>query len=238
MMAKIEKTNLPDIVVKEIQNKIMSGEWQSGFKLPSESSLGEMFGVNRLTVRLAINKLATLGVLETVNGLGTFVKDFDLDSYFRQAGVFFLTDENIDDFREFRNLIELYCASKFIENYSQKNVDNLKEILHRYADFCKEADEDELDEFVRRTKEFEWEFHSTIVNCGNNSVISGVYAMTKYYFEGFLDSIVRRRISKRGFESFIEKSLARHSRLLKMLEDKDSDEFNITFIAMTNYWED
>lgn len=49
---------------------------------PSESDLADLFGVNRLTVRLALQKLNTLGILDTRVGDGTYVCAFVLKNTF------------------------------------------------------------------------------------------------------------------------------------------------------------
>lgn len=52
---------------------IDDGTYQPGDRLPSESRLAEDLGVNRLTVRRAIEELARAGVVESRQGSGTFV---------------------------------------------------------------------------------------------------------------------------------------------------------------------
>lgn len=48
-------------------------ELTAGAKVPSESALSDRFEVNRLTVRKALEELAQLGVIRTVQGKGSFV---------------------------------------------------------------------------------------------------------------------------------------------------------------------
>ena len=52
---------------------IADGTYQPGDRLPSESRLAEDLGVNRLTVRRAIEELARAGIVESRQGSGTFV---------------------------------------------------------------------------------------------------------------------------------------------------------------------
>lgn len=55
--------------------RIVSGRWQPGDRLPSEGDLGVEFGVNRLTVRQAVKELVRCGRLRVRHGVGTFVAD-------------------------------------------------------------------------------------------------------------------------------------------------------------------
>jgi GntR family transcriptional regulator of arabinose operon len=47
-----------------------------GDKIPSETQLSQMFGVSRLTVRKAIQKLVNQDILVSVQGLGTFITEY------------------------------------------------------------------------------------------------------------------------------------------------------------------
>jgi len=52
---------------------IADGTYQPGHKLPSEARLADDLGVNRLTVRRAIEELARAGIVESRQGSGTYV---------------------------------------------------------------------------------------------------------------------------------------------------------------------
>lgn len=54
---KIKKVSASEQVCEAIQDQISAGVWKVGDKLPSESDLAAKFGVNRLTVRMALQKL-------------------------------------------------------------------------------------------------------------------------------------------------------------------------------------
>jgi len=62
---KIKRTSLPDEVCSRIKENIKNNQWKVYDKIPSEGELAEMFGVNRLTIRMALQKLNTLGIVET-----------------------------------------------------------------------------------------------------------------------------------------------------------------------------
>ncbi|MCT2534740.1 GntR family transcriptional regulator [Aquibacillus koreensis] len=56
-----------------IIDKIEGGEWQYGDLIPTEIQLGTMFDLSRTTVRQALTELVTEGVLERIQGKGTYV---------------------------------------------------------------------------------------------------------------------------------------------------------------------
>jgi DNA-binding GntR family transcriptional regulator len=53
--------------------KIDSGEWATGHQLPTEFELSSEFRVSRATVRQAMQLLAKQGLIERMQGRGTFV---------------------------------------------------------------------------------------------------------------------------------------------------------------------
>jgi GntR family transcriptional regulator len=60
-------------VRQAIAASIADGTYAAGDKLPSESRLADDLGVNRLTVRRAIEELARAGAVESRQGSGTYV---------------------------------------------------------------------------------------------------------------------------------------------------------------------
>ena len=62
-----------------ILEKVKSGEYQPGFKIPTERELSTQLGISRNTVSAAYKELLLEGVLEARQGRGTFVKSVSDD---------------------------------------------------------------------------------------------------------------------------------------------------------------
>lgn len=58
----------------KLREKIESGEWKEGYKIPTEKEICEMFNVSRITVRKAIEDLQEENYLVKKQGKGTFIK--------------------------------------------------------------------------------------------------------------------------------------------------------------------
>ncbi|CAI9119241.1 histidine utilization repressor [Brytella acorum] len=58
-----------------ITERIETGEWGVGHRLPSESELVEILGVSRMTVHRALRELTVDGVVTRAQGVGTFVAE-------------------------------------------------------------------------------------------------------------------------------------------------------------------
>ena len=62
-------------VRQEIIRRVNAGEYAAGQVLPSAAALAEEFGVRAITVKRALRDLQPAGVLRSVPGLGTFVRE-------------------------------------------------------------------------------------------------------------------------------------------------------------------
>ena len=62
-------------VADDLRRRIESGEFPPGSPLPSLTSLQDEYGVSRTTARKAVGNLAEDGLVESVRGWGTFVKE-------------------------------------------------------------------------------------------------------------------------------------------------------------------
>lgn len=60
-------------VERQLRSEILAGAWPAGERIPAEQALARRFGVAYMTVRQAVASLVTEGLLQRVNGKGTFV---------------------------------------------------------------------------------------------------------------------------------------------------------------------
>ena len=62
-------------IKKTIQQRIDSGDWSAGQKLPSENELVAALDVSRMTINRALRELTQEGLIQRVHGLGSFVAE-------------------------------------------------------------------------------------------------------------------------------------------------------------------
>jgi len=67
------KPKLADLVIGTVRQRIQTGEYRGGSKLPTESQMTTIFGVSRTVVREAIAALAADGLVQSRQGAGVFV---------------------------------------------------------------------------------------------------------------------------------------------------------------------
>lgn len=61
-------------LIVKIRDKIRSGEYKPGDKIPTEKDLSDIYEVSRITVRRTIEELCNQGYLSKCQGKGTFVE--------------------------------------------------------------------------------------------------------------------------------------------------------------------
>ncbi|GIT81211.1 GntR family transcriptional regulator [Leifsonia sp. LS1] len=90
---------LADQAADALLERIRSGEWTLGEKLPGETTLAPQLGVGRSTVREAIRQLAGRGVLQSRQGAGVFVTALDApeewDAVLRRADILSVIEARI-----------------------------------------------------------------------------------------------------------------------------------------------
>lgn len=68
--------NLTDKFVKEIERRILTGQWETGMKLPSSRALAEEFFVSRSVISVGIAQLCRNGYLQTAPRGQVYVADW------------------------------------------------------------------------------------------------------------------------------------------------------------------
>jgi GntR family transcriptional repressor for pyruvate dehydrogenase complex len=65
---KIHKDSVSDQVFDQLKENLVKGIWKPGDKIPSENQLVSLFGVSRASIRMAIQRMITLRLLESKAG--------------------------------------------------------------------------------------------------------------------------------------------------------------------------
>lgn len=66
-------------IVAQIVKDIESGRYERGARLPTELQLAQTYGVNRHTIRRALEELSAARIIRTEHGRGSFVNDEVMD---------------------------------------------------------------------------------------------------------------------------------------------------------------
>ena len=126
----VKRNNISEQVYNSVLDQIIREEWRAGEKIPSENELKQLFGVSRNTVRGAISRLNSLGVLDTRVGEGTYVKKIGSDVYFTKLSSAIVLDKS--DYLEIMQLrmgIEVEAIRLAAEHATDEDISALEKII-------------------------------------------------------------------------------------------------------------
>lgn len=195
--AKIARISMVDQVESVLKEQILSGEWKPQEKLPPEAEIAQTYGVNRLTVRMALQKLNTLGVTETRVGEGTFVRDFSFTPLFNQVIDYYEVQDRSEDIQEMRMVIEKESAVLAAARATPEELAELQLQLREYHIRLQKYQEEENNENFQSLVEADFLFHRQIVRMSKNLLFEEIYAM--------LQKLVVRHISKLAHQRHVFK---------------------------------
>ncbi len=204
-MDTIKKINLVDEVYKKMKEKILSGEWKPGEKIPSENKLSEKFGVSRNTIRNAIQKLKGLNLIDTRQGQGTFLKkDLNSNMISNVLPGMVLNDNEILDVLEFRSIIEKENARLAAIRADEVEVQEIKKALDQMI-----KHQDDYKEYSI----WDYKFHLNIAKASENKIL--------YQTMLRLKDILFHHLEEMNKNGDFEKSIAGHKKLYQAIRDKN-----------------
>jgi GntR family transcriptional repressor for pyruvate dehydrogenase complex len=156
----IVKSSITQQVMSFLQDRIASGDWKVGEKIPSENELNRELGVSRNSIRLALRQFIALGVLESKHGKGTYLVRSDLD-YLNHPNTH-LTPEDCTDLVkvvEFRLIVEPEAAALATRHADSGTFDRMR----RHVEHLK-ASVDSLDRYIRHDVAFHVEIGRASAN--------------------------------------------------------------------------
>ncbi|WP_082309398.1 FadR/GntR family transcriptional regulator [Leucobacter musarum] len=111
-----------------LRDKISSSAWAVGELIPKEPELMELIGVGKSTVREAVRSLAAFGMLETVPGVGTFVRSRTPVSTLLTE---FLGDHDLEEVLVYRRSLEIEAAQHAAVHRTEEHLAALREAALR-----------------------------------------------------------------------------------------------------------
>ena len=163
MITPIKKENATDQIYMQLLDMIFTDSWSAGSKIPSEAELSKQFGVSRVPVREALQRLNAMGIITSQQGRGAFVNAAPssdiLSVYLAMLGN---KDFELKDLLEYRMLVEPYCAKYMAANGTEDFFQNLLQ-------YCPNPDGPDYNE--SRVFQLDVHFHNQIVSGVNNSII-------------------------------------------------------------------
>ncbi len=153
----IKRTNVTQEIAQYIIKNIESGHWAEGDRIESETQMCKKLGVSRASVRVAIRQFIAYGMLESVQGKGTFVRKANV-----VPGMFSTEDcADIEKVMQFRATIEGDAAFYAAQYATKEDILCLRENFRQMsqADTCGDRE---------LSWEFDKQFHKKVAEISQN----------------------------------------------------------------------
>jgi len=154
--------------IDKIRERIVSGAWGPGDRLPKESELAAELGLSRNSLREAVRALSQLRVLEVRQGDGTYVSSLEPDLLLESTGFIshlLLGDTEIELY-EVRRILEAAAAALAAGRVDIQEKLELAQILERMGEAKN----------VEELVEADVAFHAVIAKAAGNAVLASLLA--------------------------------------------------------------
>jgi DNA-binding FadR family transcriptional regulator len=160
------RETLSSQVVRAIAERIKSGDYPRGSKLPTEKALIDELGVSRTVVREAIANLRASGLVSIHHGIGVFVRQDAGVTPFRLGDENLALVENLVKGLELRIGIESEAASLAAARRSQADLDEMKAACEAMDGAARTAS---------RNTEADFQFHRAVATASHNEHFLGIF---------------------------------------------------------------
>jgi DNA-binding FadR family transcriptional regulator len=154
--------------IDKIRERIVSGSWGPGDRLPKESELAAELGLSRNSLREAVRALSQLRVLEVRQGDGTYVSSLEPDLLLESTGFIshlLLGDTEVELY-EVRRILEAAAAALAAGRIDATEKEDLARILERMRQT----------HTVEELVEADVAFHAVIARAAGNAVLASLLA--------------------------------------------------------------
>ena len=184
-LQKISKQNVSDIVYQQLEQCILEGVWAPGEKIPSENALATQMSVSRVTIRNALQRLSSIGLVEAKQGEGTYVKVNDEGQTLRLIKpILMRTKPDMKYFLEYRLAIEPEIAALAAQRATPEELSEIQMHLQAYEKAVAMGD-------VTTIQPQDAQLHYAIAVASHNPLIIKNYEIIKDLYGQNLAQIVQ-----------------------------------------------
>ncbi len=215
------KTRLHEGIVEQLKDRIISGDLPAGSKLPAERELAEQLKVNRITVREALHKLESMGLVEINHGSGVYVKDFLESGTLELARYLFFVNGEVDA-GMLHNVLDLRRLL-LPEISAQAAIHRTDPDLRLLEELCLHRDEMPIEER-------DWRVHNAIARASGNLL----FVVLLNAFTGFVQEMAKPYF---GDTTNQQRSLEFHHDIYAAIEASDTNQARQVMVDVLDYAE-
>jgi GntR family transcriptional repressor for pyruvate dehydrogenase complex/GntR family L-lactate dehydrogenase operon transcriptional regulator len=212
----VQRRKLSDQIADQIEGMIADGTLSPGERLPAERQLAERLGISRPSLREAIQKLASKGLLNTRQGGGTFVAD-NLSSGFSDPLLALLKDQPDAEFDTLDVRKELEGVAAFNAAVRATEADR-ERLWARYGHMA-EVQQSHAPSFDKL--QVDADFHMAIIESAHNLVLVHFMRAVRDVLENTISSYLDQFYAE---PKFVAKICNQHKDIVTAIMDRDAEQ--------------
>lgn len=211
MFTPIKNTKVYEQVVDQIKSMIIDGTLKKGDKLPTERDLAEQLQISRASIREAIRALEVIGLVESKQGAGNFIKESFEESLFQPLSMMFMLEEsNPHEILELREVLELETSILAAKKITDEELEVLEVLIKK----LKESNDEDQSVIIDK------EFHYTIARASRNLLIMNVLHVISQLIDEFIKDARKKILSNVDNREYL---IRQHELLFEALKERNSD---------------
>ncbi|MBL4938288.1 FadR family transcriptional regulator [Clostridium sp. YIM B02515] len=177
MDAPVKNTKVYEQVIEKIKEMIVSGKLKKGDKLPPERELVDQLQASRASIREALKALQIIGLIESRQGGGNYIRESFEGSLFEPLSIMFsLQNSRPEEILELRKIIEVETAALAAKNINDEELTEIKGII----DQINESYDEELNAKLDK------ELHYKIANASGNFLVVVILTAVSSLVDSFI----------------------------------------------------
>lgn len=189
---KIKPYSLAAAVRQELERLILTGELPAGTRI-NEFRLAERLGVSRGPVREACRRLEQIGLVESIQNRGAFVRKIDLDDAL--------------DIMEIRQALVALAAPRVVKNITTEEIEHLSQLIVKME---VEVNLSNIEGYYP----LNLEFHEQIIRAAKAKRLTEIYL-------GLDRELALYRRTALDFDYGMADSLREHKAILRAIKARD-----------------
>jgi GntR family transcriptional repressor for pyruvate dehydrogenase complex len=171
------------IIVDKILEQITCGKLKKGDKLPTERKLVEDLNVSRASVREAIKSLESMGIVNSIQGSGSYITDVPEKTINKPlCALFALSNGTLDNVLQLRIIIESNVCRDIVTNARDDEIEAL----------CSLADYDYISLPTSEQAILDARFHHALVQMSHNTLIKYLYNTLSSLMDMYREQVLRQ----------------------------------------------
>jgi len=202
--------SLVDKVEKRLIEVFVYKELRPGDPIPKETELASFMGVSRTVIRESLNRLKTMGLIESRKHRGTIIKSPNLSAILEKSLIPAILDKKtLMDIFEIRLALEVGMADFIFSRKTVADIEELEQIVKIEPDHADNILFD-LDHEIR--------FHGRLYKMTGNDTLEDFQNLSLPAFQYVYNiGLLRRKGKRKRYKS--------HKELVSLLKSGTADEF-------------